>query len=187
MTSWVKLSENLWGSLTRVEDENSFRAFIKSVARFRKTFSVNGETLKRFRAEENRWLGTNSARNAEQIAKQSRVWCRFVFSHVGSAEIASPNRNPNKSHDVWGSMTSGALFSREWKRSTYNKSEICLDYLSRAIHIQRKAFGASEIDESSLRRGWIYIKIHRRFTRNIAAGNEGPWIYGLGKLINWNR
>lgn len=35
-------------------------------------------------------------------------------------------------------MTSGALFRREWKRSTYKANKICLEYLSHAIYIQKQ-------------------------------------------------
>lgn len=53
----------------------------------RKTFwQDNNEPWAVSEWKENRWLGMSSS-YAEQIAKQSRVQWRFVFSHVGSVEI----------------------------------------------------------------------------------------------------
>lgn len=99
--------------------------------------------------------------------QNSRVFDEdLLFRMLAAPKLFCQNRI--KSHDERGSMTSFALFSREWKRSTYNKSEICLDYLSRAVQIQWKSFRIGAID-GNLRRRWIY----GRFTGNIAAVNEG--------------
>lgn len=176
MTSWVKLFCEFIASkenLTRVGMKIRFKLLIKTFL---------DSLAKHFRSTMKPW----NASGWRKIDDSARIWPEMqnklqssrvfdvdlFFRMLAAPKLFCQNRNPNKSHDVWGSMTSGALFSREWKRSTYNKSEICLDYLSRAIHIQRKASGATEIDESRLRRRRIYIKIHRRFTRIIAAGNE---------------
>lgn len=133
MTPWKwSIRVNLWHERNNWRDENSFWAFVKRKKVFWTT--TNLEYISEWK--ENRWLGMNFSAMQNKL-QNSRVFNGDLFFRMlAASRLFWQNRI--KSHDVWGSMTSSALFRREWKRSTYNKNKICLDYLSHAIYIQRK-------------------------------------------------
>ena len=122
--------------------ENSFWALDEIGFSIQNIFGQQ-RSLETFSSERKSMTWHGIGQNVQRKLQNSRVFDGNSFFRM----LAAPKlffKNRIKSHDVWGSMTSGALFSREWKRSTRNKSEICLDYLSRAIPIQKKSFSVLE-------------------------------------------
>lgn len=140
MTAWKwSFSENLWHENRKARSslhENSFWSIhvggpiniLASIWTTTNLESVSSEGKSMNQHEFSGWWRTN----CEAVACSVEI----CSSHVGSFATVIMSWNRIKSHDVCDPMTTNVLFRHKRKRSTYNRSKICLDYLSHAIYIQ---------------------------------------------------